>query len=66
MKKQKLQVLNGGYKENVWMHDPNFSQEDIDFINKAFEAASKEIGPAFKKLIWKHKPKSKSKLVRVK
>ncbi len=66
MKKNKLQVLNGGYKENVWMHDSNFSKEDIEFINSAFEAAAKEIGPEFKKLIWKRTPKSKPELVRVK
>ena len=66
MKKKKLQVLDGGYKENVWMHDPNFSQEDVDFINAAFEAAAKEINPAFKKLIWKRSAKSKYELVRMK
>ena len=65
MKRRKLQLLEGKQQENVWMHDPNFSQEDVDFINAAFEAAAKEINPAFEKLIWKRTPK-KSELKRVK
>ena len=66
MKRPTLQVLDGNLKENLWMHDPNIPQEDVDFINEAFKAAAKEIGPEFEKLIWNRTPTKKPELKRVK
>lgn len=59
-----LQIIEGNQKEGVWMHDPSFSQEDIDFINEAFKQAAEEIDPSFEKLIWNPAPKQKLKRIK--
>lgn len=63
---KKLKIIDGGYKENTWMHDPNIPQEDVDFINAAFKEAAEQIDPVFEKLIWNRKSKTHHKLHKIK
>ena len=62
-KKPKLKTIKGNYKPGVWMHDPDaFIDEDIEFINAAWEKLAQETGKdEFKKLIWKPNREDKLK-----
>jgi hypothetical protein len=62
---KKLKSIDGGYRPNTWMHDPNIPQEEIDFFNDAFREATEQIDPVFEKLIWNKKSKH-PKLRRIK
>ena len=66
--KLKLKTIEGNYKFGVWMHDQDaFTDEDIEFINKAWEELAKETGKdEFRKLIWKPNREDKLKLKRIK
>jgi len=67
MKNIKFKIIDGGYRPNTWMHDPNIPQEEIDFFNDAFKEAAEQIDPVFSELIWNKEPKkSHPKLHRVK
>jgi len=37
--------------KDVWFHDENMPQVEVDFMNAAFREAA-EIDPRFEKLIW--------------
>jgi hypothetical protein len=65
-----MEVIQGGFKEGVWLHDRNFySEEEIEDGNEWFRQLTNRYPQYFSWLmdyVWDIKPKSKTNLITVK
>ena len=58
MSDEKNGQTGGKDMKDVWFHDENMPQEEVDFMNAALMEASK-VDPRWAKLIWIREPQNK-------
>jgi len=61
-----MDVIQGGYQKGLWFHDRGANtQEEINFMNEAFQEAGKH-DPRWLELVWDVKVDSQLELRQIK
>ncbi|MDO9566878.1 MAG: hypothetical protein Q7J15_09080 [Candidatus Desulfaltia sp.] len=56
-----MKVVDGGYRENVWMYDPDIDDETLEIFNELFTKIAENGRPQAADLIW-HPNRGKPRL----